>query len=143
MIYIIFTLLHNLLDFLQVNLFKTAKHWDSFFTHCSITWFIRSNVTAPGYYIWSNHFQDYDAVEFFDTHWYRIFANEGSYFTCINDRIEPGAESTGYWRITDPQHPQYTAPPQHPPLPFSATGPSRLSERVRTPTPVLTEPREP
>jgi len=34
MTYIIFTLLHNLLDFLQVNLFKTAKHWDSFFTHC-------------------------------------------------------------------------------------------------------------
>src|SRR6267154_1655967 len=35
MTYIIFTLLHNLLDFLQVNRFKTAKHWDSFFTHCS------------------------------------------------------------------------------------------------------------
>ena len=34
MTYIIFTLLHNLLDFRQVNLFKTAKHWDSFFTHC-------------------------------------------------------------------------------------------------------------
>jgi len=31
---IIFTLLHNLLDFQQVNLFKTAKHWDRFFTHC-------------------------------------------------------------------------------------------------------------
>src|SRR6267154_4496198 len=34
MTYIIFTLLHNLLDFRQVNLFKRAKHWDSFFTHC-------------------------------------------------------------------------------------------------------------
>src|SRR6267154_3156449 len=37
MIYIIFTLVHNLLDFLQVNLFKTAKHWDSFFTYCTLT----------------------------------------------------------------------------------------------------------
>ena len=35
MTYIIFTLLHNLLDFFQVNLFKIAKHWDSFFTHCT------------------------------------------------------------------------------------------------------------
>src|SRR5882757_8068562 len=35
MTYIIFTLLHNLLDFQQVNLFKRAKHWDSFFTHCT------------------------------------------------------------------------------------------------------------
>ena len=109
----------------------------------SITRFIRSNITAPGYYIWSNTFQDYDIVEFFDTHWYRIFANKGSYFTCLNDCIEPETESTGYWKITDPQHSQYTAPSQHPPLPFSVAGPSRLSERVRTPTPVLTEPREP
>src|SRR6267154_1117323 len=36
MTYIIFTLLHNLLDFCQVNLFKTAKHWDSFFTHYTV-----------------------------------------------------------------------------------------------------------
>src|SRR6267154_4153670 len=35
MTYIIFTLLHNLLEFRQVNLFKRAKHWDSFFTHCT------------------------------------------------------------------------------------------------------------
>ena len=33
MTYIIFTLLHNLLDFHQVNLFKIAKHYNSFFTH--------------------------------------------------------------------------------------------------------------
>src|SRR6267154_1320559 len=109
----------------------------------SITWFIRSNVTALGYYIWSNTFQDYNAVEFFDTHWYHVFANKGSYFTCLNDHIEPETEGTGYWKITDPQHSQYTAPSQHPPLPFSVAGPSRLSERVRTPTPVLTTPREP
>src|SRR5882757_7176447 len=109
----------------------------------SIHWFIQSNVTAPGYYLWSETFQDYDAVEFFDTHWHRIFANKGSYFTCLNDHIKPETEGTGYWQITDPQHPQYTAPPQHPPLPFSAAGPSRLSECVRTPTPVLTAPREP
>ena len=37
MTYIIFTLLHNLLDFRQVNLFKRAKHWDSFFTHYKST----------------------------------------------------------------------------------------------------------
>src|SRR6267154_1740588 len=99
----------------------------------SITRFIRSNITAPGYYIWSNTFQDYDIVEFFDTHWYRIFANKGSYFTCLNDCIKPETESTGYWKITDPQHPQYTAPPQHPPLPFSAAGLSRLSARSKCP----------
>jgi hypothetical protein len=34
MTYIIFRLLHNLFDLCQVSLFKTAKHWDSFFTHC-------------------------------------------------------------------------------------------------------------
>src|SRR6267154_4666616 len=36
MTYIMFTLLHNLLDFQQVNLFKRAKYWDSFFTHCTL-----------------------------------------------------------------------------------------------------------
>ena len=35
MIYIIFRLLYNLFDLCQVSLSKTAKHWDSFFTHCS------------------------------------------------------------------------------------------------------------
>jgi hypothetical protein len=34
MTYIIFRLLHNLFDLCQVSLSKTAKHWDSFFTHC-------------------------------------------------------------------------------------------------------------
>jgi hypothetical protein len=32
MTYIIFRLLDNLLDLCQVSPFKTAKHWDSFFT---------------------------------------------------------------------------------------------------------------
>src|SRR6267154_4318756 len=41
MTYIIFTLLHNLLDFRQVNLFKTAKYWDSFFTHCTFITFMK------------------------------------------------------------------------------------------------------
>jgi hypothetical protein len=35
MTYIILRLLHNLFDLCQVSLSKTAKHWDSFFTHCS------------------------------------------------------------------------------------------------------------
>src|SRR6267154_1495011 len=52
MIYIIFTLLHNLLDFRQVNLFKTAKHWDSFFTHCrclrSALLRARTRAAVPG-----------------------------------------------------------------------------------------------
>jgi uncharacterized protein (DUF1919 family) len=34
MTYIISRLLHNLFDLCQVSLSKTAKHWDSFFTHC-------------------------------------------------------------------------------------------------------------
>ena len=29
-----FTFLHILLDLLQLNLSETAKHWDSFLTHC-------------------------------------------------------------------------------------------------------------
>ena len=33
-IYIIYTFLHSLLDLLQLNLSETAKHWDSFLTHC-------------------------------------------------------------------------------------------------------------
>src|SRR6267154_564820 len=33
MTYIIFRLLYNLLDLCQASLSKTAKHWDSFFTH--------------------------------------------------------------------------------------------------------------
>jgi hypothetical protein len=35
MTYIIFRLLCNLLDLCQASLFKIAKHWDSFFTHCN------------------------------------------------------------------------------------------------------------
>jgi hypothetical protein len=36
MTYIIFRLLYNLFDLCQVSLSKTAKHWDSFFTHYTV-----------------------------------------------------------------------------------------------------------
>ena len=61
MTYIIFTLLHNLLDFRQVNLFKRAKHWDSFFTHCTChvrhRLFLRLLTLSPAHFpsLWLNH----------------------------------------------------------------------------------------
>jgi hypothetical protein len=50
MTYIIFRLLHNLFDLCQVSLSKTAKHWDSFFTHCTspvLSWCCAPTYASP------------------------------------------------------------------------------------------------
>jgi len=127
---------------------RSAHNLSDYVLGTHINWYIQTNVTPPGYYIHIEDLNEYDTVELIDFYWHCVYTTGGSYYTCLADRIEPEQEGSGFWRITDPQHPQYIAPSQHPLLPFlvalsSTAGLSRLSERVRTPTPVLTTPREP
>ena len=67
-----------------------------------INWYIQTNVTPPGYYLHIEELNEYDAVELVDSHWHRIYTLEGSYYTCLADRIKPGTEGSRFWRITDP-----------------------------------------
>ena len=50
-------------------------------------------------------------VEFINDHWHWVYNTDGRFFTSLDDRIEPYTEGTGYWRLTDPQHPGYMLEP--------------------------------
>ena len=61
----------------------------------------------PGYYLWNKTTKINTPVEFLENHWYFIERiNEDIYTGCIN-HIEPYSCNTGYWRITDPEHPEH------------------------------------
>ena len=60
-----------------------------------------------GYYLSLPYESEPRAVEFLDNNWYFVFQHEGRWFTTQEDRIHPNTQGSGYWRITDPQHPDY------------------------------------
>ena len=89
-------------------------------------------VAHLGYYLYattSTGTEDHLPVEFIENNWYFITrsSDEEDTYICQNDRIECYAQRTGYWRISDPQHPEHI-PEELPPVPGSSTsGPSTLS----------------
>jgi hypothetical protein len=89
-------------------------------------------VAYPGYYLYTtttSGAQDHVPVEFLNNNWYFINQSDDGEltYTCQEDRIEPYAHRTGYWRISDPQHPEHV-PEELPPVPGSSTaGPSTLT----------------
>ena len=93
-------------------------------------------VQYPGYYLYASTDPndpdqplDHLPVEFIENHWYFIsrIGKDNDTYICKGDRIEPYAHRTGYWRISDPQHPAHV-PEELPPVPGSSTsGPSTLT----------------
>jgi hypothetical protein len=57
-----------------------------------------------GYYL------NQQPVEFIENFWHYLYS-EGEYaeffFTTLEDRIEPFTATTGYWHLSDPQHPDH------------------------------------
>jgi hypothetical protein len=68
----------------------------------------------PRYYVQNVVTWEWHPVEFVDNHWYWLFLSEGQFYTALEDRIEPNTQGTGYWDITDPQHPYYVLEPVAP-----------------------------
>ena len=89
-------------------------------------------VAQPGYYLYAetpSGVEDHLPVEFIDNSWFFITRSDddGYNYICQDDHIERYAQRTGYWRISDPQHPEHV-PEELPPVPGSSTsGPSTLS----------------
>ena len=46
-------------------------------------------------------------VGFLNNYWYKLFDHEGVWYTSLSDCITPNTLETGYWHITNPQHPNY------------------------------------
>jgi hypothetical protein len=60
-----------------------------------------------GYYIYNHSEQRYTLVEYLENHWYHIYQYSGIMYTSLGECIEPHMQGTGYWCITDPQHPDH------------------------------------
>src|ERR1700692_1925673 len=66
-----------------------------------------TSTYGTGYYI------DFEAgpepVEFLEDHWHHLTYDprDNTYWTHDSDLVEHNEENTGYWHITDPQHPEY------------------------------------
>ena len=73
-----------------------------------------------GYYLWNEN-TNYP-VEFLENYWYYIYRYNGNSYISHEDHIEPYSHNTGYWRITDPEHPEHISEE----LPLVA-GPSTLT----------------
>jgi len=72
----------------------------------SIYWQDATEEFTEGYYL--PRYRDTPVpVDYFEHHWHKLFEYQGCTFTTLEDRIKPGREGTGYWLITDPQHPDY------------------------------------
>jgi len=76
----------------------------------------------PGYYLWDPEGQTNNPVEFIENYWYYIYRYDRDTYLSHADRIERYSNNTGYWRITDPEHPEHI-PEELPPVP----GPSTLT----------------
>jgi len=83
----------------------------------------------PGYYLWDKKLNTNRLVEFVDNNWFYLttYNDDTNIYIYSEDHIEPYSNNTGYWRITDPEHPDYV-PEELPPVasPSAEAGPSSL-----------------
>jgi len=83
----------------------------------------------PGYYLWDKEVNTNRLVKFIDNSWFYLttYNNDTNIYICSEDRIQPYSNNTGYWRITDPEHPEHV-PEELPPVasPSAEAGPSSL-----------------
>ena len=86
-------------------------------------------VPYPGYYLWDDILEENNPVDFIENYWYQLTreSTSGYTYTSKEDHIDPYSNNTGYWRITDPEHPDHI-PEELPHIASSSTaGPSTLS----------------
>jgi len=83
----------------------------------------------PGYYLWDEEVNTNRRVEFVDNNWFYLttYNDDTDVYICSEDHIQPYSNNTGYWRITDPEHPEHV-PEELPPVasPLAEAGPSSL-----------------
>jgi hypothetical protein len=70
-------------------------------------WWLDQPEYPAGYYIYNQQEQQPTPVEFVENHWHHIYQYSGTVYTSLVKRIEPHTLGTGYWGITDPQHPNF------------------------------------
>jgi hypothetical protein len=63
---------------------------------------------GPGYYILNPRTKSYHAVEFINNYWYKVRVYTRQAYTSQEDQIKPYQLGTGYWALTDWQHPAST-----------------------------------
>jgi len=64
---------------------------------------------GPGYYVLHPRNKTYYPVEFVDNYWYKLKVYTGDVYITKDSQIPPHHYSTGYWDITDWQHPDNTS----------------------------------
>jgi hypothetical protein len=64
---------------------------------------------APGYYATSEE-NKLEPIEFINNEWYHLTYIQRAFGTRTSLVIERGTWGLGYWRLTDPQHPDYANP---------------------------------
>src|SRR6266576_3556922 len=65
----------------------------------------RDQSSGEGYYVLNPRTNTYTPLEFIDNYWYRLRVYTGQAYTSRDTRIKPHHNNTGYWRVTDWQHP--------------------------------------
>ena len=87
----------------------------------------------PGYHLWNKRTNTNNPVEFLENYWYFIYRYDGNSYISHEDCIEPYSHNTGYWRITDPEHPEHV-PEELPPVagPSTLTVPRRRAETLES-----------
>jgi hypothetical protein len=74
----------------------------------SATWLTQPG-RAPGYYATAEN-NKLEPVELLNNEWYHLGYIQRSFGTRTGLRLERGTWGLGYWHLTDPQHPDFTAP---------------------------------
>ena len=83
------------------------------------------SVDHPGYYLWNPETGQQEPVEFIDDYWYFVYRDEDETYISKGDRIVRNSRGTGFWKYSDPEHPNF-ATPELPPI----AGPSTLTVTI-------------
>ncbi len=88
------------------------------------------NHPYPGYYRYTEEEDKFLPVESVNNYWWNLHFRpyNQTYWTSKDDRYDPYQGTTGYWNLTDPEHPEYQAEPR--PSQVTLTVPRRRASTV-------------
>src|SRR6266576_3039523 len=67
----------------------------------------RDQSSGEGYYVLNPRTNTYTPLEFIDNYWYKLRVYTGQAYTSRDEQIRPYHNHTGYWNISDWQHPDH------------------------------------
>jgi len=67
----------------------------------------RDQSSGEGYYVLNPRTNTCTPLEFIDNYWYRLWVYTGQAYTSRDEQIRPYYNHTGYWNISDWQHPDH------------------------------------